>query len=77
MLFTYHIDHDERGEFRADVRNADDKTVHEIHDDEETGEIWELEAGYMRHTRDLVGLKSYLVELGIMQPNDTLAGSGR
>lgn len=74
-LYTYHINLDERGNFYADVRDADDKTVHEIHDDEETGEIWEIESGYMRHARDLAGLQKYLASLGVMKDSDVLAGA--
>ena len=64
-IFTYYINCDERGEFAADVRDADDNTVfetdHEIFED-----------GYMRHSQDLDGLYSYLLDLGILTANDGL-----
>lgn len=65
-FLTYFINLDERGEFYADVRNAYDKTVFEI-----SGfEIFE--DGFMSHSRDLEGLKDYLVSLGVMSQTQEL-----
>lgn len=68
-FLTYFINLDERGEFYADVRNAYDKPVFEI-----SGfEIFE--DGFMSHSRDLDGLKDYLVSLGVMsQTQDLIMG---
>lgn len=63
--FEYFINCDERGEFRADVRNEDGRSVWETE-----GEVFE--DGFMRHKRDLCGLADYLQELGIMQAGDEL-----
>jgi hypothetical protein len=71
MRFEYFINLDERGEFYADVRDEDGKTVLELHSDDE-GVVDLLETGWMRHKTDLHGLKGYLVEQGIMQPSDEL-----
>lgn len=63
--FTYCVNKDERGEFNADVRNADGETVWETY-----GEVFE--DGYMRHKDDMDGLAEYLRELGIMEEGDEL-----
>lgn len=59
--FTYWIDMDERGEFKATVYDSRDREVMSINE-----EIFE--DGYMRHKKDLRGLASYLEELGIGGP---------
>ena len=56
--FTYWIDMDERGEFRATVHDPRGREVMSINE-----EIFE--DGYMRHKKDLSGLASYLEDLGI------------
>lgn len=61
MKYFYYINLDERGEFRADVRNEKEETIYEISD-----EIFE--DGYMKHKNDLAGLESYLKEIGMMHP---------
>jgi hypothetical protein len=61
--FSYYINLDERGEFYADVRNAEDDTVFEIHGFDI------FEDGYMSDKNDLSGLQEYLVSLEIM-PED-------
>jgi len=64
--FEYYIDLDERGEFRADVRNFKGDTVFEI----EGGEIFE--DGFMRNKNDTHGLREHLISLGIMREGDHL-----
>ena len=59
--FTYTIDIDERGEFRATVYGPDDREVLEIDDSI-------FEDGYMRHKNDLRGLAEYLEVLKIGGP---------
>lgn len=67
----YAIDLDERGEFRAHVENENGKMLFEI----DGYEIFE--DGFMKHTRDIVGLSEYLISLGIMEKNDSLTqGAG-
>lgn len=70
-LFKYYINLDERGSFYADVRDSSEKTVFTIKAGEE-GETSIFTDGYMKHKYDLVGLKAYLVELGVMKPNQKL-----
>lgn len=65
-LFGYYINLDERGEFYADVRDQNEKTVFEIHGFEI------FEDGFMRDKNDLKGLKEHLVDLGIMSKDDEL-----
>lgn len=62
-LFGYYIDFDERGEFRADVRNVEGETVYEI----DGFQIFE--DGFMRHKYDLDGLTEYLRDLRIIPRN--------
>jgi len=66
-ILSYYINLDERGhDFYADVRNAYGKSVFEI-----TG-LGIFEDGFMTSKSDLVGLKSYLVCLGVMAPHQQL-----
>lgn len=67
-VYSYFINLDERGEFFADVRNTNGKTVFEIHGFEI------FEDGFMKHKRDLRGLEEYLKSLGIMPQKSRLVG---
>lgn len=58
--FQYFVNLDERGEFFADVRDADGNTVYEIHGFDI------FEDGYMEHAKDLRGLHETLIEWGII-----------
>jgi hypothetical protein len=64
--YFYHIDLDERGYFYADVRKNDENTVFEI----KGFDIFE--DGFMKHKKDMNGLKDYLIHLKIMNPSDKL-----
>jgi hypothetical protein len=64
--YYYVIDLDERGEFYADVRDYNDKTVFII----EGYDIFE--DGWMKHKHDLVGLEEYLKDIGIISPSSSL-----
>jgi hypothetical protein len=66
-VYRYFINLDERGSFSADVRNPRKRTIFEIHG------FQIFEDGWMRHRRDLDGLKQYLVDLGLMNRDDDLA----
>lgn len=66
-VYRYFINLDERGEFYADVRNIRARSIFEI----KGFEIFE--DGWMRHKHDLVGLKRYLVHLGLMKGNQELS----
>ena len=69
MTFEYFINLDERGDFYADVRDAKGQTVFEI----DGFDIFE--DGYMKHARDLEGLKEYLIDLEVMfEPDDLIFG---
>lgn len=65
MTFNYIIDLYERGEFKAHVEDANQKTVLEV--DESL-----ITDGWMKHIRDIVGLTEYLRYLKIMGNRDTL-----
>lgn len=73
-IFTYQIDLNERGSFRASVSSPDGKTVFTIRAGNELGEDETsiFEDGYMKHIHDMKGLKEYLVQMGIMSEEDKL-----
>ncbi len=72
--YTYVIDLNERGEFRAHVDDPDGDTVFIITSEDSTGgELWIIEDGYMKHVKDIDGLREYLIELGVMSENDDLS----
>ena len=64
--FEYYINLNERGEFYADVRNPQGETVLEI----KGFDIFE--DGFMKHDKDIQGLREYLVYLGIMNEDQDL-----
>lgn len=76
--YTYTINLDERGSFYADVRDPGGNTIFEIKagNELEPGETSIFEDGFMKHKKDLVGLKQYLVQLGIMKEDQKLVGDG-
>lgn len=71
MKYFYYINLDERGEFYADVRDENSKTIYELKSDE-SGVIWSVENGFMNHTRDLDGLTKYLKSIGVLSYFDTI-----
>jgi hypothetical protein len=72
MIYTYNINLAERGEFYADIRDENEKTVFEIRTDIDTGEIPEIDCGFMRDTNDICGLKEFLQSIGILSQFDKL-----
>lgn len=74
QTYYYFINLDERGSFYADVRNQNDKTLFEIRDGDLLAEDESsiFEDGFMKDKNDLAGLKSYLVSLKIMNPQQVL-----
>lgn len=70
QAFTYVIDLDERGEFKAHVSNSRGKSVYEI---DALFDAGVFEDGWMRHGNDVAGLAKYMRHLGIMRPADTLS----
>lgn len=69
MQLEYYIDMDERGEFRADVRDESGATICQI-----DGEFFH--DGFMKHKNDMRGLCDYLAELGLMRTSDRLINCG-
>ena len=71
---TYHINLDDRGSFSADVRNSAGTTVFDIKAGDELpkGDSDIFEDGFMQHKHDMDSLKDYLVQLGIMKPQQFL-----
>lgn len=74
------VDLDERGCFKARVEDEFGHTVFDLsNEDEETGwpgDIWLVEAGYMRHARDAEGLLEYLRLIGVASPSSRMSISG-
>lgn len=67
--YTFHVDLDERGMFHASVRNRNDRVLFEIKLDEALPEEEQsnpIQDGWMKHNRDLKGLREYLVHLGVV-----------
>lgn len=78
-VFGYSINLDERGSFRADVRDEKGKTVFEILAGDELGEDESsiFEDGYMRNKHDLSGLLDYLIDLKIAKKGDHLVNENQ
>jgi hypothetical protein len=64
-IYGYYINVDERGDFRADVRDANERTVFEIYAGDSLGpdETSIFEDGFMRDKNDMSGLTDYLRSL--------------
>lgn len=80
--FGYFINLDERGSFNADLRDMDDNSLMTISNEEQDedgdvsqGEISLVEMGYMKHGRDLDGLASYAIEMGIIPAGSVVLNS--
>lgn len=69
ITFHYFIDLDERGEFYADIRDNEGNTVYEIKTNEE-GTIDLIDNGFIKNTKDLLGLEKYLKKMNII-PHDS------
>lgn len=75
MKFHYNLFYDkDKDEFYANVESIDDSIVYEIDDTKEM--VMLIDAGYMDHIDDLVGLKSYLLHEGTLAANDELLMGG-
>ena len=65
QTYEYFINMDERGEFRADVRDDMGNTILDI--DESM-----FEDGFMKHKKDLQGLKDYMANIGLIVQSDQI-----
>lgn len=68
LYFGYSVDLDERGSFRASVRNSRDECVFTVLGGDALPEDCTdlVTDGFMRHLRDLDGLRDHLQALGVM-----------
>lgn len=66
-IYGYSINLDERGEFYADLRAKDGATVFEVRSAASEDESDLVQDGYMSNFRDTSGLKTCLVDDGIIQ----------
>jgi len=66
--FGYYINLDERGDFYADVRDANGQTVFEIRSGASLneGDSSIFEDGFMRDKHDISGLTDYLRDIGVI-----------
>lgn len=71
-LYGYYINLDERGEFFADVKGIDDRSVFEIDTDTI---VTAIEDGFMDHKSDIVNLQAYLRQTGFIEPDAELLTS--
>lgn len=71
--FTYTVDLDERGEFRAHLDDENGLTLISY----ETDDIRELiDDGFMKHGRDAEGLREHLSDCDVIKPNVTIKVQG-
>lgn len=68
-VYGYYINSNERDKFYADVRTPTQKTVYGVMSDDETGEIPEVEDGFMKSGVDVIGLEKHLKQLNLI-PHD-------
>ena len=77
LKFGYYVDLDERGSFRADVRNESGQTVFEVlaGDELAADETSLFEDGFMRDKSDLAGLQAHLCDLGVIPADGEILAS--
>jgi len=80
QILLYVIDLDERGEFRSHVEDENGVSIFEITNEDQdedahitNGGIWLVEAGYMKHAKDINGLHQYLKEIGVAKADSKLS----
>jgi hypothetical protein len=69
MTHDFYINLNERGDFYADVRTGD-STIFEIHGFDI------FEDGFMDSIKDMTGLSSYLIDLGVIKGGDSVRYMG-
>ena len=64
--FTMCVDLDERGVFKGHIEDPDGESIFNFSNEDRDGNpepggaLWLVDFGYMRHTRDVAGMLSYL-----------------
>jgi hypothetical protein len=76
LPFTYTIDLDERGDFKAHVDDGQGETVFSIGTEDGASLAELIEDGFIKHGRDLAGLADYLKHVSIMTDDDRLEADG-
>lgn len=66
-LYGYYINLDERGEFRADVRDIDGNSIFDVDQD---GARDLIEDGFVRNIRDAAEIGRYLMQSGVIDRHD-------
>jgi hypothetical protein len=77
VLSDYHYveDLNERGMYRARVVNPADETVYTITNENDEGVVSEIEDGFMSDIEDMDGLKSHLIDVGVLPKYATIKKS--
>ena len=86
MKYNYIVDLDERGMFHAHVEDENENIVYSISNenpvyDDETGEeigseygvLQPVQDGFMKHSEDVDGLESYLIDMGVISKDSILS----
>lgn len=75
----YVIDLHERGYFRSHVEDSNGGVLYSLSNEEENedghvfnGDLWLVEAGYMKHCEDVSGLHDYLIQMGVVRQQSTM-----
>lgn len=79
-IYHYIVDLDERGIYKAHVEHSETgQTVFEFSNEDEDGntsDLWIVEDGFMKNTRDMQGLWEYLLDLQILGFKDKIIYKG-
>lgn len=72
------VDLNERGIYRASVRDESDKVIFSIsnEEDSEEGELWLVRDGFMKNYKDMEGLSDYLSSHGLIESNAVIVWRG-
>jgi hypothetical protein len=70
--YGYSVNLDERGQFYADVRSEDGRTVFEVRSADSDDESDLVQDGFMSNWLDIAGLSSYLEQMGVIENGATI-----
>lgn len=79
-IYHYIVDLWERGQFRAHVEHSETREiVYQLNNEDEegnTGPLWIVEDGFMKHVKDMEGLTSYLAGSGFIEDDSRIIYKG-
>lgn len=78
LFYHYHVNLNERGSYRADVRDEEGETVFEVlaGNELDEGDTSIFEDGFMCNDHDMEGLSEYLTDLGIVPAGSVIVYEG-